>query len=791
MFFRSEKWISILLIALVLMGCGRYLTDKPKKDGPFELSLKGTQCLNDIPQVLEDYFQQKLVPPRLQGSIACMDAALVEFLNSTKGADATFYRTIEVQNFFEKYIFKRKISSALIHEIMKLKVAMIGGADQLISRAEFEKLRGFLRVLEVEMLRLYPHLNLFLLRESLLAIDFKKDNRLDWAIRDLKLSVKNLLANVQLANSDYSLPEIDLLLAEVERFAGLSDPQNAFSVWRKSLPTLEKIRVLLVGDQRDLRSQNELAEAWNLLIDAYRLGLEYEGEIKKRSITTPSDFLVFDAWIENLFSLLERSMKIGNRQYIPFKRIDDILDELYSRQLWMGGLKLETAKISYRKFLLRFFESSPVESLGLEIQQVLQIRREYLGFKLIQQAIERVFAEKQERPVTEVVSVLDLYPIQEEIKKLAPLSMRDQETLRRAWVEFSLIVKDTAVRQWTEAGKVSMGVNRWELWNYGVLTRINLWRSPTSLIMRAYGNAKKVGIEKSILTVPQIKAVLDEFLDFGGETKIFDLRNLDTSERSAHEADMFTPSGNGDNQVQFLELHDLLGIMWSGGMAGVTDFKRVAAQEGCLLANRDYFGEAYMQMDCSSQTFRRHFGQIFSQFPAFSHYVEGLSDQDWLRFYLDLLKVGRICPKDLTGLETSDQRTMVVILHYIENLFSIYDQNRNDRLDEQEVESSFPRFREFMIAVTKRRLQEVSPLSYKALNKVGYNWSGMALNVFKFIVFNGRVPSGGELLKYMAGDTLNMRGSLGEADRQAILKVFATLKAQIATGPVLCQNQPL
>ncbi len=781
-----KKWRDFVVLGVFLLlgtvSCSRFLHDKQKNQKPFELDMQGVQCLNKVPEVLSQYFTQKLDTTKLHDTTLCVDRALTEFLRSTRGSDYSSYQAVEVQRFFQKYIFKREISSQLAKEIMKLKTAMIGGTEEVITRAEFEKLRGLLKVFEVEMLRLYPHLGVYLLQEPINVTIQSQKNNLDQAIADLKVAVQNLLAGLHLAESEYSLPEVDLLLAEIEKFAGISDPQHPFVQWRRNLPTLEKLKTLLVGEAVEVRGQSEINEIWNLLIDVYRLGLQYQGGIHHLDWMTVENFPEFDAWVEDLFAVLNRGFALRNKGQIPFKRIDEILDEFYSRNIWIEPLKLTTAKVSYRQFIYRFLEGSNSDLMAVDVRHLIQLHREYKAFKLIQNVLSKVFATKARRPTTEVKAVLEYYSIKQDIKRLSPLSLRDQEYLANAWKEFRILVDDHAIRHWDQRGKVFVGTQRWEYWTYQELTRLNLLRIPTSMFMRAYGSKGSLTPIDDALTVNQIKLVFEEFQEFGDEMGLFDLRNTDSAGRSAREADMFTPSGNGDGRVQFVEMFDLFSVMFSGGLVGVSDFKLFAKTEKCLLEKSDYFHRPYMKMECASTAFQKYFTEIFPNLPMFGEYVKKLTPARWGEFYADLMVVSRICPDNEIGLETGDQRTMIVVFHYIENLFSVYDRNQNGRFDEREVELAFPRFNLFMTDVTKRRVQAASPTTYAALNAIGYDWSGMALDVFKFIVFNGRAPSSDDLLSFMAGDFWGTRDDLGEADRQNIVRVFATLKSEISSS---------
>jgi hypothetical protein len=766
----------VMIFALANLGCERFLKDSVHSKKTFELDLQGVKCLSGVPDVLTNYFQQKLLPHQLHDSTLCVDKALGEFLNSTRGSEAASYKTDEVKKFFQKYIFKREISPELAREIMKLKAAMIGGTEDVITRSEFEKLRGLLFVLEKELLRLYPHLNIYLLRETLNISHSDQKAKLNQAIVDLKLAVQNLLSGLHLADAEYSLPEVELLLAEIARFAGIDDHQHPFSQWRAHLPTLEKLKTLLVGEVVEVRGQKEINEIWDILIEVYRLGLQYYGGLKQMDWITPQNYPEFDLWVEDLFSILNRGFALRNEGQIPFARIDDIIEEFYGRGLWIKPLTPETVKISYRRFITRFLDTPSADLVAVDARHLVKLHREYKAFKLIQIALDRLFAEKVRLTTSEVISFLEQYKVQTEIKKLSPLSIRDQEYFSSAWKEFLTLVKDAQVRHWDERGRVSVGTSKQESWIYQDLARMNLLRVPTSMFLKAYGTSGKNTTEIS-LAVGQIQPVFFEFQEFGDEMGLFDLRNTNSASRSAREADMFTPSANGDGAVQFTEMFDLFSVMLSGGLVGVSDFKRVAELEGCLLPELDYFHFPYFEMACASRTFKKYFGQIFSQLSQFNTFVARMDGDRWASFYKDLLLVGQVCPSNPIGLETGDQRTILGVLHYIENLFSVYDRDQDGRFSDKEVDLAFPRFRRFMIDVTKKRVKASSPVLYDMAENL--DWSVMAKNVFKFLVFNGRAPSSDELGVI---DFFSVRRFNTTADRQNIVRVFAALKSEIATA---------
>lgn len=101
---------------------------------------------------------------------------------------------------------------------------------------------------------------------------------------------------------------------------------------------------------------------------------------------------------------------------------------------------------------------------------------------------------------------------------------------------------------------------------------------------------------------------------------------------------------------------------------------------------------------------------------------------------------------------------MVVILHYIENLYIIYDQNKNGYLDLDELRLASQRFHDFV----KEQIP-ASPVGQEYLIREG----------FVTLVVLGHKPTAQDLLSFKWSETWNR---VTPVSRINILKTFAALK---------------
>lgn len=822
MFFNSEEspkklrmplsllWMAVLTISLLsLGGCAWFSATKDQPDShSMEFHLKQGDCFKKIPNQIFLYIKQELQSANeFREVYSCIDTAIADFTKYTVGGrEPLAYSPLELTRFLEKYVVQKEISPSFMSEIMKVKVGFVGGSTEKITKDEFNKIRDLLPFFEGLLLKLYPHwgvirelalnspaqgggnsvsVNAFL--SPLKATSSSSSDvvaPLDLAIQEFKVAIRVLWSRLNLKESHYSVNDFYKLIQEWERFdtqdttKAVFSSESFLSQFKRHVESFKNIRFLAAGEPEEMKNLSEVPLVYEALLDGLKLVLQFKREVNFKEWTAVHGFNAWNAWILEVNHLLKKFFQFRKFPEIPLKYIDALLEDLYGRGLWLHPLKLETAKASYRQALTRFLgqrsESKGMLRESLELKHYEKIEREYMAYALIQETLQKLFQEESKKPVV---------VLRDEIKKRSlekpwvslDRFMKQQEVVsfEETWDQLLLLMSGPKVRHWTPDGKISIVVGTENSsWSYQELSYLNTIRLFTSLIMDSYGQGideTKKDLQKSLdktLGANQIGSMYSEFEQFGYELHFFDLRNENTAARSLLEADLFTLSGNGDLRVQFIELFDLFSILWSGGAVGVSQFKIFAQKENCELSQLDYFQEFYLQRECASQAFKKYFSELFPQFPRLSVYLRSLGFAAWSSFYKDLMDVSQVCPANSYGLETGDQRTMMVILHYVENLFTLFDVNRDGFFDEDELETAYPRFKEFF-----SEQPEVKKTFFPAES------------IFKFTVLKGYKPTHfWEITKFIASF------DKGTADRQKLMRVLAALKGTSAKGNQSCDQ---
>lgn len=798
-----------------LSGCNWFFAHKDKpENSPMEISLKHTECFKNIPEMFSRYINQKLNSESdLHGAFGCVDRAITVFTQRTTGGnDVSSYKYSELRAFFKKYIFQKEVSNDLILEIIKMKVGLIGGSSEVITKEEFVQIQELLPFFEKQMLKLYPHIGVLLSKSSGFFVQKESSSKVNshftsssfpnvishltnsnqndpsietaitLATEELKNSIRTILAKLNLESSGYSLTDFYQLFSEIEALVDHSDSENGISQFKNNILALKKIKTLFAGEPliSDKNESSQTLPVYDTLIDGFKLSLLFKNDIKGREWTSLKDANAIEQWMNGVLQIIQKSFQLRNSHEIPLDHIDAALEALYDRGVWLQPLKLETAKSFYRQFIVRFIDpNQKIQDLKyFDLKHFQKIELEYQTYLAIQKSLMKVFSHDTKISIKTVRNEIQKIMTENDTQSLLWQNddsqfKKNQEFVQDAWAQFLVLISSKEIRHWDSEGRVSMTQHSEnQFWTFQELSFLNLIRIPTQLIMLAYrdktldrqATVSAASTVHALLTVDRLRALYNEFKDFGSQMYLFDLRNEDSAARNMREADLFTPSGNGDTQIQFVELFDFMAVRWSGGQQGVSNFKALAKSESCELSSSkpDSFNQPYLQMDCASRTFRKYFDQVFPNLPLFDEFIKSLNNDQWKSFYSDLMQVSRVCLADNIGLETGDQRTMMVIIHYIENLFALYDSNSDGQLDVREVERAYPRFQKFFLE--QPEVQKF-PIASELTSEM----------IFKFVVLRGYKPTG---LWDLA--TFQFSQNQEKADRQKLVKVFATLKSNIS-----------
>lgn len=752
MFSRGLFFKILMPLTLVIAGCSDYLTGKKAEPTVIEFSNDSLKCLSRLPDQLNDLSLGTASEADIRAGFTCLSKAMEYFNDKTFGSVEGGYTTEDMRRFFGKYFLKENnISPEFGAELMKLKVLLLGGSNQHISKSEISSLVRMFEVLQEELILLNPHLEVLLAKKSKSDVEWEAVSS---ATEQLTRSFQKLIERTHVTRSDYTLADAKAALYGFTAFVRGSDSLSQYESLDKWWPLVEAIKNLLVGRDSHFTSIQQWKDSVTTLTELYGMVLKYHYIIGDFSFENARKTDQLSDFIRQGIQLVLNTHQMRQLGYIPLSDIDSVIETVITT--FKIPVRADSVKKVYRAALIKILTPQRSEDtrglVGLEKRHVYSIIREFNIWSLQQQFINSLPATLSRADVFDAYKRFNYKSV---IRNLDSEPF-EQNALEVAWNDIGYYLVAPIPVAFNQKRRLSI--------NYGVIEgpqswdsmfMANIMRALARMLQLGYGDLNGRSVTQISLSQAGLLQWYDDFREIGLDIGAFDPRTIDRSYQSFLEANFFSFSGNGDEEMSYLETYEYVSTLFAAGLFSSGSLQRGA--DGCRVAEEDLFGNPYLKADCYKKFLKDNFAIYFDNMPDLVRYVRGLSPAEWDMFYGFLFSASQ-SPEPKEGyIDTANIRTMVTILHYMEGLVVAYDTNRDGLLTLTEIYGASPRFISFF--------QGVTGVENKTLLKEG----------FAFVVFKGTIPGARDLAWFQVS---KVRG-LGNATRMNIIRVIGTLQDQL------------
>ena len=359
------------LLVTLLSHCGLYIKDV-YKDIPLENTNLG--CLNGLGSKFNNYLQ-KDIPQKEIGEVAsCLKSAVSIFKEHVHGKTVDTYEPEELRDFLQEFFLKdKKIPRKFFNSLMELKVALVGGDLELLTKAELEQIIVKIDLLEKFISDMYPHIDIFYSRKS---SDYRQVHQ---GISQLKLSLKNLSGN--LFAQPYSLNSILKLLEQSNEVFNFSEGNNFywFKLFKESAPFL-----LNSSQFKDIINEFE----WDYLLDmaADALAIYFYKIHGDQAEDFQDTIRNYSLAIENLIQFLDKKISKAHTKSLSTDDIKDFINHLDDKEL----LPISVFYVdSFLKNMFSWFLEKPnTQDNSLDMEELNWWRKKYFSWKQTQDSID-------------------------------------------------------------------------------------------------------------------------------------------------------------------------------------------------------------------------------------------------------------------------------------------------------------------------------------------------------------------------------------------------------------------
>ncbi len=747
---RTAKIFACLgLIACFATSCG-ILGDK--KEASRTLSQSGGACLDELGPLSKQFIDGSVSESKWLATWECMDDTIALFKKYVEGSESTGYLPDDVRLLMQRFMFSRAtVKPEFVDAILSLKASVFGGTAKSLSNVELEKVRTLIRFLKDETTLLIPHLRN---RET----DPSATN-----LRAFSTAIETFGNRLAIhlnttSNEKFSVEKAVTLFTELSNLSFKGDPKSMEQWTRLGLD----VKTLLVRGATDGISGADWTKILNF---GFRVGGTYAAFVSASS--DDPNFQI--EMVEKLSDILKGSIAQWGTE-LPYSEIEKIISHLPNSVM---PARADDARFGIKALL------HPRSTIANGVT-----KRYRPGFSrlLMSRSDTGIDNGALDRAVGGLRTAMRARAHLKSIYWNAPAELTPAEftTRARAYATTLTIPERLDIERLITLANRYPGLhaaNGTEILFRGQqkhslsnLTKMNWYELGASYLLESYGTGSNAfGRAGKIEDLQVLIADLNPFLLSVGMAHP---AKKNIAEKRFREANLFMPSGNGDDLMDIPETAVYFAYLFSSGKltSRVTTSTLTGAAPCTIQGWNVPLKLPVYDIHCFRNRFSTHFTELFGNMPGLQTELAGMtpSERDLWNFNLEYAsKTTGYNDDPITEFDIS---AYAGLPHYAEAIMQRFDLNKDGSLDRDEVfDHVFPVF--------KRELAKISKIKIDFVNKA----------VLLYLMQTGEEPKIGDLLSWAASFDYSKRFN---ARRIRVYQIFSALTAP-APADEISQTPPL
>jgi hypothetical protein len=743
-------------------GCDKFFKNDQKGPSPI-VQFQATEflCLKEVPNSLESYLRDEADVKTSRSMFICADRVLRVFSVLTTGENPNQFSGPELQLFLNRYLdLKNKISDEFMIQLMKVKVLLVGGSEEALTREEIGSLKASLKNLADVAVSLRGHWKFFLFTEDSKLVT---QARIDSERLLMRSAIFKILDSAKISQSHYSWSDFSALVTSAAHFLttrlqeGESTRESIFATSKvlDLLPLADHVRLLFLGESGDVGENGALADwksnaDWGLQAYALVANYHYMG-LEHFSAKDPQNWIQALNLGDKVFALLKSAPQILKSGYLAQSALDLLIADLQPPLLSVAGWQKFYPQVTLSLLeRSRKFNGPRIPFRGLELRDIEVIQYEYNVWKTVQRHLSEVALQG---PSLNLEQQTLQY-------SLAPSSLPQE--FATTWADWQKFVVRKYPLLMNFDLKLKIDKNLAQSYpSFESLTVTNGLRSLVRLIMMGYGNGAG-DVSTYTITKCDLMNLSDDFADVLEALDLQKPQEYSLVERVFTDSRYFTFTGNSSVDISEVPLLEEVANLVSGGVTSVNIYLSKLTENQCVPWVQD--SVEFYPVDCATQVLDSSFAEIFSGLRDLVTDVQGgrIKIQ---AIQKTLLAIAAGKPHKDGYLSKAELTNLSVVLYYLESLMTVYDTDHNQKISLDELKGAYRRF--------APEIRKLSPLPEEEDK-----------GAFLYVVYKGHIPQATSVLGLLASGSdyalfkLQMAFGLQDVTRADLLKVISLLKDQ-------------
>lgn len=564
------------------------------------------------------------------------------------------------------------VSETFIDQVLLLKRLFLGGTSEFVYAIEFDLGREKIGRLEDLGNRFYSFGAIYFLRwQASFPISEQDIRVLETAAREIDLIAQDL---GEIFEADYDLKNLAILFDEITNLLNWDGVDRTnISDAKRFVPLIIAVKKAITASQSSIVKKDEWPKALKFLAGSFGdyLYLHYAlGNSPSWRESIASHDILFARLMSRMRELLANHRYVIDPQYLY-----DIFTALVEGDVLGNKRDLSPIKRAINLLIQKIFwpaekQLAGVPARGIEEEHLIAIQAGWEDFKIVHQWISHHLPSNM--PVTK--STLASW--------IQGLPSPQKELVTRVWLEpsFNLIS--------LQSGLVSFDMKKRGVFDKISLQNQNIWRLATRFIAQAYSG--KVGLLD--LSKARYDLLFQDLMPILRDLELVDPDNTTFSDNRFMEANLFTPSANGNKILEYAEGTELMQLLWSGLKRHELVLTEI--ENHCRPLNFGIKSKVAYDLNCwAEQSHKTLVGTYADLFDGLRVYQK-LSPESFSRTWTSFLIGTGWIPNQENEVVTDDFSLVPHLVQYSESLINRFDLNHDQRLDREEALAAYPVFRE-------------------------------------------------------------------------------------------------
>lgn len=676
------------LLVFVFMGCSLRVNEEVEQSKVAVNPLQ-SGCLANSSALVNRYFEGSAQEEEVNSYFACVEKALETFSKNTTGSKEEHFLGTELAGFLSKYFLNGKtIDPRFVQEVMYLKQGILGGTSDRITRQEIDTVIGILRV--IKNVALENRVNMPLSSQSLVDRNYSIE-KFEKAIDTFQKGMGTIGNALSKGQSSYSFDRLGNLLKETKLF--LYPEMQEQEMWLDKAMrltfALRPAKAIFISPPQDEIRDTDWAKIYYLAPRYYSLYLRAKFYLNTEAELTHGSGL---AHLETVFTETIRlvELALGNQvdKAIKSEELDLLITALQQNDLLPFGLQDATIKSGLRYFFVRLMEERSLREQFVITQSTLDNLKETFrfsteGMRAIEFAFRKELGSNFSRGTIspEAIARISNKELLDSTVLKNELSQEAITAVKMVASKVRTITRPDGILVYVPHGKERMGLNQSHM-NF-----MHLLYSFNRLIFKSYGERSDYLTEKQIQQAAnELFPILEDLGHVSAETRLAIPKRL-------FEASLFLYASDGSLNVTMAEALELEALLFSTMIKGGKIQEQLAAK--CDARNKDKTGRYLIPAPCFKGAFLEHLQENWSQIPGLYKFFRSKTYSERVAILEQInnfLRKGRTKEEYTFG----DTNSFILFPYYVELLYSRFDKNRDNYLDNEEARAAYHVFRPFL-----------------------------------------------------------------------------------------------